>query len=286
MKEQFLSDFRVFLQMRNYAPSTIKSYVNVLGQYWAFCEQQPLSNPQFTKEKSVFLWFKHLTAKHGAGTVFSQNYSSLKLFYLYILKRDWDSHGILRPRRCRPLPEIMSNDDIDKLLAHTPFAKHKAIFLTLYATGLRIGEVVNLKIEDVNSQTMTIRVRGGKGRKDRFLPLTQPLLEVLRQYFTDYKPTVYLFNGVNVGEPLSARAIQHAFQSAKEKAKLNPRITPHTLRHAFATHHVDDGTHLAAIKSMLGHTNIKTTSRYLHMSIQSLHQFNNPADELCKKFIK
>jgi site-specific recombinase XerD len=179
----------------------------------------------------------------------------------------------------------MSNDDIDKLLQNAPFPKHKAAFLTLYATGMRIGELVNLKIEDVNSKTMTILVRQGKGRKDRFLPLTQPLLDVLRQYFTDYKPSVYLFNGVNVGEPLSARAIQHAFQMAKEKAKLNPRITPHTLRHAFATHHVDDGTHLAAIKSLLGHTNIKTTSRYLHLSIQSLHQFSNPADSLCKKYI-
>jgi integrase/recombinase XerD len=275
MKQQYLNDFRVFLQMRNYAPSTIKSYLAVLGQYWTFCEQQPLSNPQFTKEKSVFLWFQHLTKKHGAGTVFSQNYSSLKLFYVYILKRDWNSHGILRPRRNRPLPEIMSNEEIDKLLAHTLFPKHKVAFLTLYATGLRIGELVNLKIEDVNSQTMNIRVRQGKGRKDRFVPMSEPLLDIIRQYVTDYKPTIYLFNGVKVGEPLSARAIQHAFQCARQKANLNPKITPHTLRHAFATHHMDEGTHLQAIKSMLGHTNIKTTSRYLHLSIQSLQHFAN-----------
>lgn len=286
MQQPLIEEFKVFLQMRNYAPSTIKSYLNCLSQFWKFCEQGRLRNPNFTKEKAVFFWFKHLTDKLGAGTVFSQNYSSLKLFYLHILKRNWEDNGILRPRRNRPLPEIMSNDDIDKLLDNTVFPKHKAIFLTLYATGMRIGELTQLKIEDVNSQTMTILVRQGKGRKDRFLPLSDSLLAVLRQYFTEYKPTVYLFNGVNVGQPLSTRAIQHAFQCAKEKAKLNPRITPHTLRHAFATHHVDEGTHLAAIKSMLGHTNIKTTSRYLHLSVQSLHQFSNPADALCKKFIK
>ena len=285
MKQQLVEEFKVFLQMRNYAPSTIKSYLNCLNQYWKFCEQQPLSNPQFTKDKAVFLWFKHLTAKLRAGTVFSQNYSSLKLFYGYILKRNWSDNGILRPRRNRPLPEVMSNDEIDLLLNQTAYSKHRTIFLTLYATGMRIGELVNLKMEDVNSKTMTILVRQGKGRKDRFLPLSHPLLEMLRQYFLDYKPIIYLFNGVNVGEPLSTRAIQHAFQCAKEKAKLNPRITPHTLRHAFATHHVDDGTHLAAIKSMLGHTNIKTTSRYLHLSVHSLHQFSNPADDLCKKYI-
>ena len=289
MKAQLLSDFTVFLQMRNYAPSTIKSYLNVLGQYWTFCEQQPLSNPQFTKDKALLLWFKHLTQKHGAGTVYNQNYSSLKLFYLHILKRDWDSHGILRPRRVRHLPEVMSNDDVDRLIAHAHCLKHKAIFLTLYATGLRISELSQLKLEDINAQTMTLRVRSGKGRKDRFLPLSLPLslplLNMLRQYFLSYKPLVYLFNGEKNAQPLSTRAIQHAFQVAKKKAKLNPKITPHTLRHAFATHHIDDGTHLAAIKSMLGHTNIKTTSRYLHMSVNSLHQFNNPADSLCKKHI-
>ena len=285
MKRQLIEDFKVFLEMRNYAPSTIKSYLNCLKQYWKFCEQQALRNPHFTKAQAVFLWFKHLTDKLGAGTVFSQNYSSLKLFYRYILKRNWDDNGILRPRRNRPLPEIMSNDDIDLLLAHTAYSKHTAIFLTLYATGMRIGELVNLKIEDVSSKTMTIRVRQGKGRKDRFLPLSHALLEVIREYFREYKPTIYLFNGANVGQPLSTRAIQHAFQCAKQKAQLNPSISPHTLRHAFATHHVDEGTHLAAIKSMLGHTNIKTTSRYLHLSIQSLHQFANPADSLCKKYI-
>ena len=285
MKAQLLSDFTVFLQMRNYAPSTIKSYLNVLGQYWTFCEQQPVSNPQFTKDKALLLWFKHLTQKHGAGTVYNQNYSSLKLFYLHILKRDWDSHGILRPRRVRHLPEVMSNDDVDRLIAQAHCLKHKAIFLTLYATGLRISELANLKIEDINAQTMTLRVRSGKGRKDRFLPLSLPLLDMLRQYFLSYKPLVYLFNGEKNAQPLSTRAIQHAFQVAKKKAKLNPKITPHTLRHAFATHHIDDGTHLAAIKSMLGHTNIKTTSRYLHMSVNSLHQFNNPADSLCTKHI-
>lgn len=285
MKEQLLSDFKVFLQMRNYAPSTIKSYLNVLIQYWRYCELQPLSNPHFSKDKALFLWFKHVTEKLGAGTVYNQNYSSLKLFYLHILKRDWDSHGILRPRRVRHYPEVMSNNDVDKLLEHTASLKHKTIFLTLYATGLRVGELSSLKIEDINQQTATLRVRSGKGRKDRFLPLSQPLLNLLQPYFEAYQPLVYLFNGERNAQPLSTRAIQNAFQVAKIKAKLNPKITPHTLRHAFATHHIDDGTHLAAIKSMLGHTNIKTTARYIHMSIHALHQFNNPADSLCKKHI-
>ena len=285
MKQQLMTDFIVFLQMRNYAPSTIKSYISVLNQYWTFCEQQTLINPLFTKDRAVFLWFKSIMEKKGAGTFYNQNFSSLKLFFIHILKRDWAAYGILRPRKVYSLPEVMSKDEVDRLIAQATCLKHITIFLTLYATGLRIDELVKLKIEDINSQNMTIRVRQGKGRKDRFLPISQPLLDILRQYVKLYRPAIFLFNGAIHSKPLSARAIQNAFQLAKQKAGLNPKITPHTLRHAFATHHMDDGTHLSAIKSMLGHTHIKSTSRYLHMSAQSLHQFNNPADSLCKKHI-
>jgi integrase/recombinase XerD len=285
-QQQYIADFRSFLLMRNYASSTIKTYINVLCQYWDFCREQQRSNPAFDKEQALAAWFLQITEKFGAGTAYNQNYSSLKLFYKYVLKRDWEIYGILRPRKVSSLPEIMSKSDVDKLLCACTCLKHRAIFLTMYATGLRVGELVQLKIEDINSQSMTIRVRNGKGRKDRFLPLKEPLLLLLRDYVKLYRPAEYLFNGLINGKSLSTRAVQNAFQLAKQKARLNPKISAHTLRHAFATHHLDDGTHLPAIKTMLGHKDIKTTARYLHLSIQSLHQFNNPADDLCKKFIK
>ena len=285
-QQQYIVDFRSFLLMRNYASSTIKSYINVLCQYWAYCVKQQRIDPTFDKEQALGAWFLCITEKFGAGTAYNQNYSSLKLFYKHILKRDWELYGILRPRKVHSLPEIMSKADVDTLLCACTCLKHRAIFLTMYATGMRVSELVQLKIEDINSQSMTIRVRKGKGGKDRLLPFTEPLLDLLRVYVKDYRPVDYLFNGLINGQPLSTRAVQSAFQLAKEKARLNPKISSHTLRHAFATHHLDDGTHLPAIKTMLGHTNIKTTERYLHLSIQSLHQFNNPADELCKKFIK
>jgi integrase/recombinase XerD len=285
-QQQYIADFRSFLLMRNYASSTIKSYINVLYQYWAYCVEQQRIHPSFDKEQALAAWFLCITEKFGAGTAYNQNYSSLKLFYKHILKRDWELYGILRPRKVHSLPEIMSKADVDKLLCACTCLKHRAIFLTMYAMGLRVGELVQLKIEDINSPSMTIRVRKGKGGKDRLLPLTEPLLLLLRAYVKAYHPVDYLFNGLINGQPLTTRAVQSAFQLAKQKARLNPKISSHTLRHAFATHHLDDGTHLPAIKTMLGHTNIKTTERYLHLSIQSLHQFNNPADDLCKKFIK
>jgi integrase/recombinase XerD len=174
---------------------------------------------------------------------------------------------------------------VDRLLTKSTNLKHRTLFITLYATGLRVSELVNLKIEDINSQTMTLKVRAGKGRKDRLLPFSQPFLDVLRQYIKFYAPITFLFNGAIPGRPLSVRTVQNAFSKAKQKAGLTQKISAHTLRHAFATHHLDDGTHLAAIKAMLGHTNLKTTERYVHMTVQSLHQFTNPADGLCKKFI-
>ena len=284
---QYLADFRRFLLMRNYAETTIKSYISALNLYWSFCEKQVLDDPDFDKNKALSAWFWHITQKHGAGTFYNQTYSSLKLFYIYMLKRDWAVYGILRPRRrVRPLPDILHLDEVNRLIEHAQNMKHRAIFLTLYATGLRVNEVSLLKIADVDSQAMVIHVRLGKGGKDRFVPLNESLLAILRQYYQKYTPSVYLFNGEIKGQPLSTRAIQQAFAVAKQKAGLTGKLSPHTLRHAFATHHIDDGTHLMAIKSMLGHTNIKTTTRYLHTSIKSLHQFNNPADDLCKKFIK
>jgi integrase/recombinase XerD len=283
--EQYIANFRTFLLMRNYALTTVKTYINSLNQYWSFCTRQARSDPQFNKDNALKLWFIYITEHFGAGTVYNQSFSSLKLFYIHILKRDWAVHGILRPRRVHSLPEVMSQSDVDRLLNHTLNLKHKTLFLTLYATGLRVSELVNLKIEDLNSQTMTLKVRAGKGRKDRLLPLSQPLLDVLRQYAKLYGPVVFLFNGAIAGHPLSVRAVQNAFSKAKQKAGLTHKVSAHTLRHAFATHHLDEGTHLAAIKTMLGHTNIKTTARYVHMTVQSLHQFTNPADQLCKKFI-
>jgi integrase/recombinase XerD len=283
----YLGEYRRFLLMRNYAETTIKSYMSALNLYWSYCEKTLASDPQFDRTKLLGAWFWHVTQKYGAGTFYNQSFSSLKLFYIHILNKDWSIYAVLRPRRrVRPLPDVMRPDEVDALIAHAGNLKHQTILLMLYGTGLRVAELAQLKVADVDSQTRVIHVRTGKGGKDRFVPLTNPLLAILRQYYVQYRPAVFLFYGEQNGKPLSTRTIQSAFAVAKLKAGLSGNISPHSLRHAFATHHIDDGTHLMAIKSMLGHTNIKTTARYIHTSVNSLQQFNNPADDLCKKYTK
>ena len=239
-QQQYMDTYRTYLLMRNYAPTTIKSYVNALYQYWRFCVEYAQQHSDFEKDKAPYLWFKHVTQTYGAGTVFSQSFSALKLFYVHILKRDWAAFALQRPRRVRFMPELMSVADVTALLAQCS-EKYQTIFLTFYATGMRMSELCNLKMQDINAQNGTIRVRQGKGRKDRLLPAKEPLMMVLDQYRAAFNPSVYLFNGAKNGHPLGARSIQHAFQTAKNKAKLNPKITPHSLRHAFATHHIEGG---------------------------------------------
>ncbi|MDZ7880772.1 MAG: tyrosine-type recombinase/integrase [Saprospiraceae bacterium] len=191
---QYIADFRCFLLMRNYSLTTIKSYISALNLYWSFCEKTLVTDPKLDKTKLLGAWFWHVTQKYGAGTFYNQSYSSLKLFYVHIIKRDWAAYDILRPRRrVNPLPDVMSPEEVDRLIAHAGNLKHQTILMTLYATGLRVAELAQLKIADVDSKTMVIHVREGKGGKDRFVPLSEPLLAILEQYYTQYRPMEYLF---------------------------------------------------------------------------------------------
>ena len=206
--------------------------------------------------------------------------SSSSLLISYILLRGSRKvYTIDRPREETYLPEVLSEQEITAILNATENLKHKAILMTIYSAGLRIGEVINLRIKDIDSQRMQIRVEQGKGKKDRYTLLSVKTLEILRKYFLQYKPKIWIFEGER-GEQYSTRSIGHILKASVSKTGIKKRVTVHTLRHSFATHLLEAGTDLRYIQSLLGHANTKTTEIYTHITTKGFEQIKSPLDNL------
>lgn len=186
---------------------------------------------------------------------------------------------IERPREEKFLPEVLSQEEVTALLNATDNLKHKAVLMTIYSGGLRISELINLKIKDIDSDRMQIRIEQAKGKKDRYTLLGQKTLEVLRSYVKQYQPREWLFEGVNHG-PYSETSIKKALRTALDKTKITKRVSPHTLRHSFATHLLEMGTDLRYIQNLLGHQSSKTTEIYTHITVKGFDQIKNPLDRL------
>ncbi len=184
-----------------------------------------------------------------------------------------------RPREETYLPEVLSEQEITDILNATENLKHKAVLMTIYSAGLRISEAINLRIKDIDSQRMQIRVEQGKGKKDRYTLLGNKTLDILRKYVAEYKPKIWLFEGA-AGEEYSRRTIAEILRKSVEKTQIKKRITVHTLRHSFATHLLEAGTDLRYIQSLLGHANSKTTEIYTHITTKGFDQIKSPLDNL------
>jgi site-specific recombinase XerD len=177
------------------------------------------------------------------------------------------------------LPNILSVEDIRKIITSIANLKHRVIISTIYSCGLRISEAVNLKIQDIDSSSMTVKIVNAKGKSDRIVMLSEKLLESLREYFKKYRPKVYLFEGQNGGK-YSARSIQQIFNHAVKRAKIKKKVTVHTLRHSFASHLLDNGTDIRFIQELLGHKHLSTTQIYTHINPVSVKKIRSPFDSL------
>ncbi len=195
-----------------------------------------------------------------------------------VLNCNFSDEVIVQPKRLKKLPYVLSKEEILSILNHISSLKHRTILLTIYSSGLRISEVLNLSVADIDSVNMLIRVRGGKGGKDRFTILGRDNLLILRRYWSVYKPEGFLFPGKCPGKPLAARNIQQVFKDAKEKAGIVKPVSVHSLRHSFATHLLENDTDLRTIQVLLGHANIDTTCIYLHLSTKRLCSVKSPLD--------
>ena len=210
----------------------------------------------------------------------NQAYSALRFFFETTLNKNWDIKHIPRAKKQKTLPVILSKREIQSILDKVNNLKHKAIFYTIYGGGLRVSEVVKLRIKDIDSSNMKIIVHQGKGNKDRHTLLSNDNLNILRNYYKNYRPEYWLFPGQNPDKHLSPRTPQKEFRKARIKVGILKDASLHTLRHCFATHLLDTDVDLVYIQQLMGHASIKTTSKYLHLRDTRVLKIKSPLDTL------
>lgn len=254
------------LQRRNYSEQTMKSYLPVIAEFLEWVNVPPTKIG--AKEFESFL------TKQTFNSVSKQNQviSALKFLFEKVLKRSY--RGMVdfkRPRGEKKLPRVIDHEEIVFKISEIKNIKHKAILSLIYSGGLRISEAVNLKIEDIDSNRMIIHIRNAKGKKDRIIKLSQGLLKILRDYYKEHKPTIYLFNG-------QGNNLRYSKTSIRKIAKrlISDKNRVHDLRHSFATYQIDQGVPLPVVAKTLGHTRTYTTEIYLHLSAKSIQQIASP----------
>ena len=265
------------LRLRGYSPVTLKAYIRVVKNFSLFHGRSP---DQMGAEE-VRAYLLHLTdEKKLAPASVNQALAGIRFFYVNVLRRPCEVGHVVCQKRKRKLPVVLTEQEVTRLLDAAANLKDRAIVMTLYSGGLRLLELVHLQPRDIDSSTMRIRVREGKGGKDRYVVLSETLLEVLRQYFRKFRPQGWLFYADKPDQPMPPRRIQRMIKATALKAGLTKRVTPHILRHSFATHLLDHGTNLLYIQELMGHKSLKTTMLYTHVSQQALGQVVSPLDRL------
>lgn len=265
------------LELKNYSPKTRSAYLASVKSFALHFHRSPAE----MSEEEIRQYLHYLIEdKKASQAVISQTYSALKFLYETTLKRDWNGFRIPRSKMGKRLPVVLSPQEVQAIFSATLNLKHRAILMTIYSAGLRVSEVVHLKVSDIDSRRMVIRVEQGKGARDRYTLLAHRTLEVLRQYWRAYRPKEWLFPGQPAKGALSISSVQRVFKEVLHEAGIKKPATVHTLRHSFATHLLEAGTDLYRIQRLLGHTTPKTTTIYFHLSRKDLGGVRSPIDHL------
>lgn len=263
------------MKLRRFSPKTITCYLACMKGVAKHFRKSPAE----LGDEEIRAYLHYLMEERKASqSVLVQTYSALKFFFENTLQKQWNAIRIPRCKQRRKLPGVLSREEVESILSATKNLKHRAILMTLYSAGLRIGEVTRLKVSDIESGRMMIRVNEGKGLKDRYTLLGERNLEMLRRYWKAYRPLEWLFPGRNASDPVSISAIQRVFKTSLAKAGIKKKASVHTLRHCFATHLLDSGTDLYYIQRLLGHKSAGTTSVYLHITGKDIGKIKSPID--------
>jgi len=280
LRQRMLED----MQLRNFAPATQKNYIHYVADYaryfWTSPEHLDLED---LRQYMLYLTNDRKLSPESINTFVT----AAKFLYLTTLEMPWGDEQFPRVRRPHKLPIVLSHEEVVRFFDYVPGLKYRAVLMACYGAGLRISEAVALKISDIDSQRMLIRVEQGKGMKDRYVMLSPRLLQVLRTWFRAARPTVeppgYLFPSWRTGRHITPTSVQVAVRQAALACGLRKRITAHTLRHSFATHLLENGTDIRVIQVLLGHSKIDTTARYVAVSPQVVGNTLSPLDRLQRK---
>ncbi len=278
--EAELASMKQRLILKRYSWRTAKTY---LGMFRQFASEIAPQHPADLDKQDIRNYLqKWIDERQIAPATQNQFINAIKFYYEQVLGRPRTYYDIERPRKSDELPNVFSEEEVQRLLEVVENLKHQCILMTIYSAGLRLGEVINLRIADVHSDRMQLFIKAGKGKKDRYTVLSPQLLELLRSYYRQYRPQYWLFEGQDGGQ-YSARSVQNIFRRAVTKSKVNPFSTVHTLRHSFATHLLEHGTDLRYIQHLLGHSSSKTTEIYTHITQHKMAQLRSPLDFLTLK---
>ncbi|MBK7978266.1 MAG: tyrosine-type recombinase/integrase [Deltaproteobacteria bacterium] len=255
------------LRIRNYSPRTIRAYVSWIERFAKHFNRSPDQlGPTEIRAFQEFLVDTH----KASWSTFNQAAAALRFFYTTTLQASFPVEQIPYGRRPTKLPVVLSPREVAALLDAVVNRKHRTALMTIYAAGLRLDEAIHLRVEDIDSERNVLRVRRGKGQKDRYTLLTPSLLIALREYWRAVRPKDWLFPGKNPDQPMHPTCLQHAMSKALLKARIGKPASIHTLRHSFATHLLENGTDLRTIQTVLGHSSLSTTAIYLHVAAGAL----------------
>lgn len=273
LRQRMLED----LQIRNYSPSTVRCYVRSVADFAKHFKRSP---DQLGSEE-IRSWQLYLLRDKGVKiSSYIQSVCGLRFFYTNTLHRKVEIERIPLPRYEKKLPVILSKEEVKALLEAPRNLGHRAMLATMYGGGLRVSEVSNLKVGDIDGTRKVIWIRDGKGNKDRQVMLSAPLREVLAAYFRWKRPTDWFFPGGKPDRPIACNSVFQACRKAARKAGIAKPVHPHSLRHAFATHLLEDGVNLLVIRDLLGHRSLKTTAAYLHVADTTVRSTRSPLELL------
>lgn len=270
--------FEDWLRSKRYSGSTLKTYSDALRTFFRYFIDKGLSeidNPDLIRFNNDYILKKGYSSSYQNQVV-----NAVKLFFKTMENKKLDPELVHRPRKEHRLPNILSKEEVKALLDALDNKKHRVMLILIYACGLRRGELLSLKPIHIDSKRGLVHIRAAKGKKDRQVPLSERVLELLRDYYSQYRPSVWLFEGQVKGEPYSARSIEEVLKKATGLAKIKKPVTLHWLRHSYATHLMENGTDLRHIQELLGHKSSKTTEIYTHVSTNQLLKIKSPFDDL------